>query len=234
MNTKLLICGVSVVSFALGGVASYFALRNQLEAKYIALADAEVDQVREHYDRMLRKQSKVESFVKPTIVARPVDVEPETIAEYEEMVNEYSVEPNGKPVVDGAAEDDAVLASIDVEDFETMVSKRSSDEPYLITAVEFHKNDRGYEKIDFTYFEKDDVLDDGTSVPIKDVDGIVGVKHLSMFGHYSDNKDTVYVRNEELETDFCIGRVPGSYAEIVHGYFQHDDRSRVLKFRDYD
>lgn len=48
---------------------------------------------------------------------------------------------------------------------------------------------------------------------IRNVDEIVGEESLDHFGEYEE--DTVYVRNEELETDFEILKDDSNYRDML-------------------
>ena len=76
------------------------------------------------------------------------------------------------------------------------------NEPYLIAPEEFATRD-DYEILTLTYYA-DEVLTDEFDEVIYDVDGTIGEESLNHFGDYPDDPDTVYVRNEELMTDYEI------------------------------
>lgn len=81
--------------------------------------------------------------------------------------------------------------------------------PYVIAPYDFGEID-GYHQIELTYYE-DDVLEDDEYNIITDVDELLGPKALNTFGDYED--DSVFVRNEQLKTDFQILRDPRTYEE---------------------
>lgn len=85
--------------------------------------------------------------------------------------------------------------------------------PYLIAPEEFATRD-DYEILTLTYY-KDDVLTDEFDEPIYDIDGTVGEESLNHFGDYEDDPDAVYVRNEELMTDYEILLDEREYSSIV-------------------
>lgn len=84
------------------------------------------------------------------------------------------------------------------------------DKPYVISPEEFDDGD--YEKESLDYYEGDGVLADNFGDVVENVDDMVGEDFASHFGEYE--KDTVYVRNDELETDFEICRDLGSFSEV--------------------
>lgn len=87
--------------------------------------------------------------------------------------------------------------------------------PFVIPPEEFATLD-DYETVSLTYYS-DGVLTDDRDIPIEDVEGLVGEESLHHFGEYED--DSVFVRNNELKTDYeilfdarkyCVHIKPGS------------------------
>jgi hypothetical protein len=72
--------------------------------------------------------------------------------------------------------------------------------PYIIAPEEFGELD-DYETISLTYYS-DGVLTDDQDEPIEDVDKLVGKDFATHYGEYED--DSVYIRNDELKTDYEI------------------------------
>jgi hypothetical protein len=111
-----------------------------------------------------------------------------------------------------------------------------TDYPYVIPyETVFHELDDGYEDVTLTWYEEDGVLIDSRDEAIPDVEGIVGEANLQKFGHGSRDPNIVYIRNEELQTDFEIVRDSGSYVEKVLGVIKHSEsrskKKRPQKFR---
>lgn len=71
--------------------------------------------------------------------------------------------------------------------------------PYVIKPEEF--DGKGYDVVSLTYYA-DKVLTDEHDNPIEDIDYLIGEDSLEHFGEYED--DSVFVRNDELKTDFEI------------------------------
>lgn len=89
-----------------------------------------------------------------------------------------------------------------------------SEKPYIIPYDEL--GDEDYEVECLTYYA-DGVLADDWDNRITDVEGTVGIDSLTHFGDNEDNQDTVYVRNDRLETDYEIVRDLRNFADIVSG-----------------
>lgn len=113
----------------------------------------------------------------------------EEVEEYKNIVNNYNTESNNDK-----EEEDNIM-----------------DMPYLISPEEFADSD--YETASLWYFA-DGILTDEQYNIIEDVDETVGYESLEHFGDYSDDPDTVYVRNDYLEVDYEICRDERIYSEI--------------------
>lgn len=81
--------------------------------------------------------------------------------------------------------------------------------PQVISPDEFDTND--FKTQTLTLYA-DGVLADEYDNVITNVDEIVGEESLDHFGEYEE--DTVYVRNEELETDFEILKDDSNYRDM--------------------
>ena len=78
----------------------------------------------------------------------------------------------------------------------------SPTEPYVISPHEFGEKD-GYECISLTYYADGIVTDDANEV-LDNWPDLVGPDFMSHFGEYED--DSVFVRNEDRQTDYEILR----------------------------
>ena len=110
-------------------------------------------------------------------------------------------------------------------------------EPYVVHVEEYMSNEDSYDQINMTYFAGDGVLVDDKDEPVHLVDPIIGRHTLGRFGDGSGNPDTVFVRNDRMETEFEITRDRGKYAhEILR--LEHMDRPprhrRVRKPRELE
>lgn len=80
--------------------------------------------------------------------------------------------------------------------------------PYVISPDMFGEDD--YETSMLTYYA-DGVLEDDYWNVIENVEDVVGSDFMNHFDEYTD--DTVFIRNEELHTDYEITRDKRTYAE---------------------
>lgn len=84
--------------------------------------------------------------------------------------------------------------------------------PYIIMPEEFGEHD-DWEAESLTYYA-DGVLTDNRDEPIEDVEKLVGKDFESHFGEYEE--DSVFIRNEQLKTDYEILAVAMNYSDIVN------------------
>ncbi|ADD80961.1 gp070 [Rhodococcus phage ReqiPepy6] len=107
----------------------------------------------------------------------------------------------------------------DTEELDT--SMRGNGDPYILSRQEFEDCDLDYDQNTLTYYEGDNVLTDERNVPINNgVISIIGGEQNLRFGHWSDDANVLYIRNDRLSVDFEIVRSMGTYAEEVLGYTQ--------------
>ena len=78
--------------------------------------------------------------------------------------------------------------------------------PYVISPDEYDENDYETETL---YYYPDGVLTDTYDNVIVDIEETVGKKSLTCFGEYEE--DSVFVRNDDLETDYEILLQPDNY-----------------------
>lgn len=75
-----------------------------------------------------------------------------------------------------------------------------TDDIHVITPIEFAENE-DYDTHTLTYYS-DGVLTDEQDNPVDDIDEVVGLESLEIFGMC--DTDSVYVRNDRLKTDYEI------------------------------
>lgn len=93
--------------------------------------------------------------------------------------------------------------------------RKDNDGPYVITAGEFCNTRSYYDKVSLNYFRKDDVVSDDKDQVFENVEGLLGdLQEELMENDYPAN---LYIRNPELEIDYEISVVDGSYRkEVLH------------------
>lgn len=94
-------------------------------------------------------------------------------------------------------------------------SRRSAENPYIIHQDEYALSETGYQRVTFTYYE-DDILVDEDEEPISDINDVVGLHNLR-FGHGSEDEDVVFIRNDKRRLEIEIMRSREKYSESVLG-----------------
>jgi len=111
---------------------------------------------------------------------------------------------------------------------------RAAHKPYLISQEEFHSTETEWDKESITYYEEDDTLTDENDMPVRDIEYLIGEKHLDFFGIRSGDSNQVFIRNPQISTDYEVTRNMGSYTEIVLNLVKGADKLGVRKMRDGD
>jgi hypothetical protein len=84
-----------------------------------------------------------------------------------------------------------------------------ANEPKIISPYDFGELD-GYHQIELTYYADGTLEDDDYNI-VEDSDELLGPDALKSFGEYEE--DSVFVRNDQLRTDFQILRDYRTYEE---------------------
>jgi hypothetical protein len=107
-----------------------------------------------------------------------------------------------------------IFAGSDDEwDYDLEISRRGSD-PYTLHVDEFVANELGYDQHTMTYYVGDDILADENDVPVYNYSSIVGDLN---FGHGSKDPSLVYIRSENMRTEWEIIKHTGSFEVEVRG-----------------
>lgn len=194
------------VKYFLGGVAFgavigfYFGYRfnrEKIRAEAFKQSDEEIQKIRDLYH-----QKTVAATPKPSV---------------EEVIEKRGYVRPLKPPVPLNEHPLMRRAQDEGWDYEIELANREEDVPYVIHQDEFNEEEpAGYNSVTYTYYAGDDVLCDEDGKPLPHADIIVGQENLK-FGHGADDEDVVFVRNDRLELEMEICRVPGSYEEEVLG-----------------
>lgn len=176
--------------FALGAAAGSIVTWKLLKTKYEKIAQDEIESMKDYISRKEQKLSNTKETASEVSKDEKKD-EPTEIEEAEEIITE--------------------LGYKNYADASNTRQKESVNPPYVITPEEF-TDDPSYAVVSLTYYA-DGVLADDWDAVVEDVDGLVGKDSLRHFGQYED--DSVYVRNDELKTDFEILRDTRRYSDVV-------------------
>ena len=178
--------------FALGAAAGSIVTWKLLKTKYEKIAQDEIESMK---DYISRKEQKISGTTKNSSEAKE-ETEPEEPTEIDEA--------------------EELITELGYKDYGDVLNKRkkegvSVNKPYVITPEEFSDN-ADYAVVSLNYYADGTLADDWDN-PIEDVEGLVGKESLSHFGEYED--DSVYVRNDEIKTDFEILLDTRKYSDVI-------------------
>ena len=174
---------IFVAGAGIGTVISWQFFKN----KYKRIADEEIASVKEVFERRHNIEVVSTDEIEADSVEENEKEDSEIKTEYKNLANNYNT----------------ITDEINNEE------KGGNDmvnEPYVIKPEEF--DTVGYDVVSLTYYA-DKVLVDEDDNPIEDIDYLVGEDSLEHFGEYED--DSVFVRNDDLKTDFEILLDEASY-----------------------
>jgi hypothetical protein len=176
-----------IVIFAAGVTIGSVVTWKLVETKYKKITEEEIESVKEAFSR-----KKVE--------------------EVTEEPNDDIYGEDEKTIVktDAVMTDYRSIAKIYDDNIEVEKEECNMERPYVITPEEYEESEYTQESLD--YYEGDGVLVDPFGDIVENVEEMVGLDFASYFGKYE--KDTVYVRNDIMETDFEILRDYRKYSEI--------------------
>jgi hypothetical protein len=226
MDNRVILGASMGTALVAGGAVGYLVAKKQLETKYEALARQEIDQARDYY-RTLHKKDGYATAEEAAAALLPREanealrlysgaVPPELSgslkyhrAELLESVGSLTL---AEPV------ELSVFNQVENEqDVEAEVRQRTEEAPYIISKDEFFADEAGHDQITITYYLGDGVLADERDQPMEDIDSAVGDDNIPRFGHRSEDPNILYVRNHVLGTDFEITLSKGKYSVEVAG-----------------
>lgn len=177
----------TIFGFVLGAAAGTAVTWKVLKTKYERLAQEEIKSVKEVYSKKLRENDNTVGEQ-----AEEQDVVYQEECEYTEKVKELGY-------------------STFTESEGDNMKKKVKKKPYVISPEEFSEID-DYDTVTLFYY-KDQVVANTSDEVVDDVDELVGLDSLSRFGEYEDC--SVFVRNEDLKTDFEILLDERKYTDVV-------------------
>ena len=188
MNNTLNKIMIFSAGVAIGSVVTW----KLVKTKYEQLAQKEIESVREAFEANETKEVAKEEVVE--------DLEEPDESEKDAELKQYKATLMGAGYL---AEHDELLNKEEVYD--------NMDRPYVISPDDYGDPDVGYDTESLDYFEGDGVLTDSFGEVIENVDELVGADFANHFGDYE--KDSVFIRNDEMEVDYEILRDYRSYSE---------------------
>ncbi|WNN94564.1 hypothetical protein SEA_LEWANDO_61 [Arthrobacter phage Lewando] len=230
-ETQIRFATFFVAGLAIGSGATYFITKSKLEKKYLAKADEEVASVKAMYERRAEESEAFVSEVSDTDIFDPaqVDDSQELFDKPEILTEKEAVQYNN--IVHNYVPKESVL-----------LTRRSRETPYLITAEEFMDDGiHDDEKVVLTFYGECETIadDDDEIMEPGNVAELLGNENLKHFGENPDDPDVIHIRNEAKGVDYELIRNPLSYAEVVLGVQDADwdteerpNRKRPRKMRD--
>lgn len=200
-----------ILVFAAGATIGSVVTWKLVKTKYEQIAQDEIESVKEAYYERIQRLDTVNGL-KQALDAKEKEVR-------EKGQGEDWVDPEELPF--GEEEDREAYRNLVRETGYTGESNNNQNgeeetsmrddmvKPYVITPQEF--GDCDYETVTLNYYEGDSALTDVYGDPIDDDDVVdmVGDDFAEHYGEYE--QDTVYVRNENEETDYEILRNTGCF-----------------------
>jgi hypothetical protein len=225
VGSSVVAIGSVVVSLAIGGAAGYFIAKKHMES----IIDEEVEAFKRDY--AARQEANLSAMVTAQENAEAKgSVEQLTAVAISEQQGYISKdEALQRSVFDNAK-------AVPEWDEEAEEAFRLENAVFLITQDEWMLNETDFQQEQLTYYEGDDTLATATDTVVTEVVDMVGVDCLTKFGYGSRSPDTVYVRNENFNTDYEIVRATGRYSDVVLGLDDGDElehSSTPRKFRAY-
>lgn len=220
MNKSILI---KLGMFVLGGAVGFLVGKKFYRDKFAAIADEEIESVKEAYDRM-RQQSESDDTELSTPTASDIlkkAINPVTRSSldenpYEQAKRNYNL--TGKRATEQPVDPDGENEEEDEEPItddagkteeEMDLSKVDRTQPYVIDSHEFTDEFDHHDKLSLYYYRVDDVLCDEDESVIEEIEETVGYDAISVL----DKQTTVWVRNEPLCTDYEIVALNESYSK---------------------
>ena len=203
--------GGVAVGAAIGFYFGYKFNKEKLRLEAFEESKKEVDKLREVY-----QQKVVAAKPKPSA---------------EEIIEEKGYERPLKapvPVLDDPRFPGATQALVPPKDgwnYAEEIEGRLDGAPYVIHEDEFRQNEPEHAQVQYTYYEPNDIIvDEEDEEPINSPDMVVGMHNLK-FGHGSDDKDVVFVRNDRLQLDMEICRSYERYPNVPGEENGNDDEA---------
>lgn len=90
-------------------------------------------------------------------------------------------------------------------------NKVEDNKPYQISEQEFVEDDEEFDKVSLEYYTEGEGLYEGSEY-IPNVEDVVGEDNLNVL-HGADI-EVMYVRNEDLKTDYEVSKIVGKYTDV--------------------
>lgn len=223
------------VGFALGFWYGYRYSKEKLRSELLAESEETIAEIRNYYQSKIIAQANTDKpAVEKIIAERGYYVPMEMSNSGENPIGPFHPDPQIEderplkaPVPVAPARKMFRTAESEKDkfsgwNFPSEMAKRSPDHPYIIHQDEYSENESEYSQQSLTYYHGDDMLVDEHNMVVPNRDQLIGLSSITRFGHGTDDWNLLYVRNDELEIEFELIRVPFSYEESVQGLNDDD------------
>lgn len=216
MNAKLV--QVFVFGFATGGIAGFVAANTIFAKKYQKIIDAEIADMKEYYNRLKTSEiedtedtelesddrSTLEETPKMPAVVRTATPKPNAVEQAKIDYAKFSDQkPKAKPKP--KAKKTEVMES---EEEEPKVKG-----PQIIDPEEFFEGNDFFDKITLAYYSLDETLCTEEEDMIDDIDHTIGREAYKLLR--SGAVRSMYVRNNDIECDYEIDVIRGSFKSLI-------------------
>ncbi len=247
INVRYLVGG-AIIGGGIGFLVGFKLRRTWLENHYKEIADEEIEGMRVIFENLKKKKDEDlaqsrenEARLRVRLHEVTTGPKPQLDAVMEDLGYKSTMDhprpPRLKEVTETFKEGQTIEEDVrnvfeenEKWDYAKEVKSRKADIPYIIHADEHEAGEKGYDNVSLTLYEDDDVLADEDDSIVDH--NIVGMHNLTRFGHGSNNPDLLFVRNDNLDTDYEIAKSKGSYAQEVHGFKHAEPNNR--RRRDWD
>jgi hypothetical protein len=224
----------TLIAFVLGAGAGALAANEFLKKKYAAIAEDEIESVREMYLQKLAELSpptrdeegELIPPIRPSVdvagapLVRPTKVAGAKTTQYDKIKKNYSIQPEAEQVEpEGTPDED------ETEEESTTDKAPMQKHPYLIGDEDFLNGSPEHDKISLYYYKPDDILCEENGDILSDIDTTVGWDAMAAL----EMQTSVWVRNERIGVDYEIIGVNQTYAESVHGMKEEVAPEPVVK-----
>lgn len=193
------------ITFAVGAAIGGYASWQYAKKKYEALAQEEIDSVKEAFSH----KEAVANYVYNNNETMIKDFADAVRKGVERLKAQQIVSDNSYCSEEDNNDEDAVITS-STDDYPSD-EERYSDKPYVISPAEFGEKE-DYEPVSLIYFA-DGVLTDDDYVEVADIELTVGRESLNHFGEYEE--DSVFVRNDVHKCDYEILKDLRTFSDVL-------------------
>lgn len=199
----------STAGLAVGATTGYFVAKAMLTKKYQEISDAEILEVKKHYNMVFDPKD----YNDPEEAAQ---ADRQRTSEYLAQLDQFGYSDDA-PVEESSPVPAEETTEEPSEVEEAPAPIFDEDYPFPITAAEFLNDEEDYSKLTITYYNEDDTLADERNEVITDVPRIIGNCHKKFMGFDPSEPFIVYVRNHNMKADYEVLLDHGSYLESVMG-----------------